>query len=226
MNFYAVIPSAILTNNNLSSNEKILYGVISSMTNKLGYCYATNNTLSEYFKKDGDTPHPKTVSRWVNNLVGLGYLTTELFMDKGTQERRIRLSDKIVIKRVEKPIEKKEETKDESKKYEGFVSKVIAYLNRLTGKHFSDKTKKYEKLIIKQVRDNNRTMDDFMKVIEAASINEWYVKNPQYFAPTTLFRPEKFEAHLAAWTQKTREAIFATSGEKPKTEIDLSEKDY
>jgi uncharacterized phage protein (TIGR02220 family) len=226
MNFYAVIPAVILVNEDLSSNEKILYGIISSLTNKLGYCYATNKTLGDYFKKDDTIPHPKTISKWVNNLVSLGYLTNELYTEKSKQERRIRLADKIVIKQEVKKKITEDKPKKEEANYDGMVSRIIAYLNKITGKNFSEKTSKYVKLIVGQIEKNGRTMDDFMKVVEAASVNDWYINNPQFFAPTTLFRAEKFEAHLAAWTLQTREAIYATSGDKPKTEINLSEKDY
>ena len=41
--YYAVIPSTVLFNEELKSNEKLLYAVITALANKEGYCYASNN---------------------------------------------------------------------------------------------------------------------------------------------------------------------------------------
>lgn len=45
--YYSIIPSTILYNKNLKSNQKILYAVITSLSNKEGYCFASNKYLVE-----------------------------------------------------------------------------------------------------------------------------------------------------------------------------------
>ena len=45
--FYAVIPSYILRNQELSANAKLLYLIISSLSKSSGRCFATNNYLAE-----------------------------------------------------------------------------------------------------------------------------------------------------------------------------------
>lgn len=47
VNAFGVIPNAILYDKRLKNGEKILYTMISSLSNKNGYCYASNAYLSE-----------------------------------------------------------------------------------------------------------------------------------------------------------------------------------
>ena len=41
--YYSIIPSKILYNKELKANEKLLYAMITSLSCKEGYCFATNN---------------------------------------------------------------------------------------------------------------------------------------------------------------------------------------
>lgn len=43
---YAVIPATILFNKDLKANEKLLYAIITILSNKEGYCFASNAYLS------------------------------------------------------------------------------------------------------------------------------------------------------------------------------------
>ena len=45
--YYSVIPATILFNEKLKPNEKLLYAIITSLSNKEGYCYASNKYLGE-----------------------------------------------------------------------------------------------------------------------------------------------------------------------------------
>lgn len=47
VNAFGVIPNAILYDKRLKNGEKILYTMISSLSNKNGYCFASNAYLSE-----------------------------------------------------------------------------------------------------------------------------------------------------------------------------------
>lgn len=68
-NYFAIIPSNVRYDTNLKANEKLLYAEISSLTNKNGYCWATNKYFSELYDVD-----VATVSRWINNLIDNNYL--------------------------------------------------------------------------------------------------------------------------------------------------------
>ena len=88
-NLFAIIPAKVRYDKNLRANEKLLYGELTALTNKYGYCFASNNYFAELY---GVTP--QAISRWINNLKKQGYITIEYTYKSGTKEidkRLIRL---------------------------------------------------------------------------------------------------------------------------------------
>ena len=79
--YFAIIPADVMNNGTLSDSAKLLYGRISVMVNKRGYCWATNANLAE---QSGQSL--RTVQRLVNQLVEAGYLRAEVLRDKETNE--------------------------------------------------------------------------------------------------------------------------------------------
>lgn len=47
ISYYAIIPSTVLFNEKIKANEKLLYAVITVLSNKEGYCYASNAYLGK-----------------------------------------------------------------------------------------------------------------------------------------------------------------------------------
>lgn len=70
-NYYAVIPADIRYDDDLIPSAKLLYGEITALCNKKGYCWATNEHFAKLYKTS-----EKTISRWVKNLEEKGYLAT------------------------------------------------------------------------------------------------------------------------------------------------------
>jgi hypothetical protein len=102
-NYFGILPANVRYDKNLKPMEKILYTEISSLTNKDGYCYATNSYFSRLYEV-----HKNTVGTWINNLEKQGYIKTVLIYKKGTKEiieRRIYINQKIDI-----PINEKVDT--------------------------------------------------------------------------------------------------------------------
>ena len=50
--YYSIIPATILYNRDLKANQKILYAVITSLSNKEGYCFASNKYLADKLNVD------------------------------------------------------------------------------------------------------------------------------------------------------------------------------
>lgn len=69
--YYAIIPAHIRYDNELPANAKLLYGEITALCNKEGYCWATN----DYFAKLYDCSK-STISRLISNLKKRGYIKT------------------------------------------------------------------------------------------------------------------------------------------------------
>ena len=83
--YYAIIPADVRYDNRLRANEKLMYGEITCLSNKLGYCYSTNSYFAELYDVT-----PQAVSKWISNLEECGYIKTE-YIRKGKEivERRI-----------------------------------------------------------------------------------------------------------------------------------------
>ena len=95
-NYYSVIPAKIRYDGELKANEKLLYGEISALSNKYGYCNAGNSYFADLYKV-----HKKTISDWVNHLKNRGYIEVELvYEDKKILERRIYIETKRVSAKV------------------------------------------------------------------------------------------------------------------------------
>ena len=59
--YYAVIPATILFNKDLKANEKLLYAIVTILSNKEGYCFASNAYLSNLLDAQPHTPY--TINR-------------------------------------------------------------------------------------------------------------------------------------------------------------------
>ncbi len=88
--YYSVIPATVLYNKELKANEKLLYAIITSLTCKEGYCFASNKYLAE--KLD---VNPKTVSSWISDLRDKGFINLELIRNENNQiiQRKIYIND-------------------------------------------------------------------------------------------------------------------------------------
>ena len=80
-NYYAVIPAEVRYDKRLKPNEKLLYGEISALANKIGICFAGNSYFSELYDVD-----KATISRWITGLEKCGYIKRVIKYKKGTKE--------------------------------------------------------------------------------------------------------------------------------------------
>lgn len=88
--YYAVIPASVRYCKNLKYPERLLYGEITSLINKEGYCFATNRYFAELYGVIKET-----VSRWISNLEKLGFIKVVLIRNENNQviQRRIYITD-------------------------------------------------------------------------------------------------------------------------------------
>lgn len=84
--FYFVIPSFIGFDTELTLYDVFLYGIISSLCNTFGFCYATNSYLAQLRKVD-----ERTVKRSIAHLQEKKYIYSEIDI-LGGNKRKIYLS--------------------------------------------------------------------------------------------------------------------------------------
>ena len=91
-NYYAIIPADVRYSN-LKPNAKLLYGEITALSGKLGYCYASNNYFADLYGVSKNT-----VSRWISDLNKLGFINIEVERNEKKQviKRRIGIIQKDV----------------------------------------------------------------------------------------------------------------------------------
>jgi hypothetical protein len=80
-NYFAIIPAVVRYDNKLKANEKLLYGEIASLSNKEGYCFATNKYFADLYNVS-----VQSISQWINHLVEQGHIEAEIIYKEGSKE--------------------------------------------------------------------------------------------------------------------------------------------
>ena len=91
--YYGILPANIRYDKNLKPMEKIMYSELTALSNKNGYCNATNSYFAELYEVSKNT-----VSLWISDLEKAGYIKTKLIYEPGTKnikERRIYIANPI-----------------------------------------------------------------------------------------------------------------------------------
>ena len=78
--YFAVIPATVLFNNSLKPNEKLLYALITALSNKEGYCFASNKYLGEKLGVD-----PKTITSWLADLRKYNYIMVDIIRNENKE---------------------------------------------------------------------------------------------------------------------------------------------
>ncbi len=98
ISYFIAVPRIILNDQSCSQTEKLVYGMINSLSNNREYCYASN----KYFANSLNVKE-KTISNSINNLKRNNYIDIKFI--KG--QRRIYLNTNIIVKENAKALEKK-----------------------------------------------------------------------------------------------------------------------
>ena len=61
--YYAIIPAYIRYNKELKFAERLMYGEITALSNKEGYCFASNRYLADLYRVS-----QSTISRWISHF--------------------------------------------------------------------------------------------------------------------------------------------------------------
>lgn len=97
--FYSIMPATVRYDNDIIPNAKVIYTEITALSNKKGFCWATNEYFAKLYQKS-----EYTISRWISDLAKKEYIKIKIIWDKEKQKNiryiylntiEARLMDKI-----------------------------------------------------------------------------------------------------------------------------------
>lgn len=203
--YYAIIPASVRYDENLKDKAKLLYGEITTLSDRNGYCYASNKYFAELYNVS-----TTTISLLIKDLIDNGYIESKLIYKEGSKEilnRYLKIIKEGYLRNLKEGIKenlkdnntsinntsinKKEIYKEKNKK---MIEATINYLNKKTGKNYKPTTPNTIKHL--QARINEGYNDwDFMDVIDT-KCKEWLGTDMEkYLRPETLFG-SKFENYF------------------------------
>lgn len=97
--YFIAVPRIILNDQTCSQTDKLVYGVINSLSNNKEYCYASNSYFANML-----SVKEKTISNSINSLKRKKYIEVKFI----NRQRRIYLNNEIVSKENSKVMEKNE----------------------------------------------------------------------------------------------------------------------
>lgn len=215
-NFYAIVPASVRYDNRLTNGSKLLYGEITALSSKEGYCWATNSYFANLYEVSNST-----ISVWISSLEKNGHIKRFIKYKKGSREiegRYLSISNEGIANNLNTPMVNnlKDSTTSISttsintsnktvvEKLDIEYSEIVEYLNLKTGKQYRASTKKTQALIRARVNEGFN-VDDFKAVIDkkVKDNHAGYFKD-LYLRPETLFGT-KFEGYL---NQKVNRSIM------------------
>jgi len=158
-NYYAILTADVRYEKRLTANAKLLYAEITALTNAKGYCWSTNAYFANLYGVSNTS-----ISKWVSQLVKLGYLDIKLIYREGSKQilhRYLSLVKEGIQEKLHTPIEEKLKdnttsfntklnTKENRKKNARFVPPTIEdifnYMTEEKGKEKSFAKKESEKM--------------------------------------------------------------------------------
>lgn len=117
--YYGIIPAPVRYCEGLEANAKLLYCEITALSNKHGYCFASNQYFADLFHV-----HPGSISRLISSLSEHGFLRLEISKTAGNQRHIYPLGDMPQKKKKEGGINKIV-NRGYTQKREGGINKIV-----------------------------------------------------------------------------------------------------
>lgn len=80
-NYYSIIPATVRYDNKIRDKAKLLYSEITALSNKEGYCYATNKYFANLYNVS-----TTTISTLIKELIDNGYIESNIIYKEGSKE--------------------------------------------------------------------------------------------------------------------------------------------
>lgn len=91
---YLIVPDVVIMSDSINWGEKVIFGEIAGLSQKIGYCYASNKYFAKRFKIDSCT-----VSRWIGHLEKEGFIKRELIYKENSKE----ITERRIYINIENP---------------------------------------------------------------------------------------------------------------------------
>ncbi len=193
---WCIIPPWVMADRNLTMAEKVLYGRILGLSDKHGYCYASNNWLGEQVGMDG-----RSVRRSVTSLQAKGYVRRVVFgADNRTSKRAI--YPRMATLHPQDPESSPQDTmsspprtdcpppqdiessqvRDEGESNRGThtdVQQVFEHWQQVTGKHKAKLTNDRKQKVQARLREGF-SVDELKEAVDGLAKSAWHQgDNPQ-----------------------------------------------
>lgn len=124
-NYYAIIPADVRYDDSIPANAKLLYGEISALIGREGFCFATNQYFSELYGMADET-----ISRLISKLETAGHIKREMERDATGQIVSRKIFLRVSIPDAQ-PLDEKINTSPQ-KNQEGIDEKVKDTITSIT----------------------------------------------------------------------------------------------
>lgn len=228
-NYYSVIPAIVRYDNELKPNEKLLYGEITSLTNKNNECWATNSYFARLYNVNS-----ATISRWISHLKEKGYVVVEFIYKNETKEIEKRVikiigvpinqpmntymlnNQEVLIEKSKGYIQKNQEGIDKKvKENNTSINNTSINIKEINKERFEAFWKQYPKKVNKfkseewfrKNKPNEILFNYIIKKLEMfKKSKEWKKENGKYIPhPTTWLNQKRWEDELNDSHEETEE---------------------
>lgn len=168
--YYSILTADVRYDKRLKPNEKLLFSEITALSNKRGYCNASNNYFAQLY--DVTTV---TASNWVNHLKDRGYIDVEMIYDgKQIKERRIFVNSNPIKENFNTPKEKVEDPIKKNFKggiKEKFKENITRFNNTSKNKQLEEDFEKLWKLYPRK-EGKKKAFEAYKRAIKNGTTNK------------------------------------------------------
>ena len=195
--YYAIIPANVRYDENLTPNAKLLYGEVTALCNEKGYCWASNSYFAELYSVSN-----VSISKWINQLIKQGYLTSEIKYKEGSKEilyRYLRIVNDPIKEKFNTPPTKVNDPIKEKFKDNNTVNNTI---NNTYNNKQSKKTRhKYgdNQNVLMTKEEHDKLSEKFPNDLEKR------INNLSYYMASTGKSYKSHYMTIIAWARRDKE---------------------
>jgi uncharacterized phage protein (TIGR02220 family) len=204
---YGILPTVIRHDQRVSDFACRLYSEIQSLSNKYGYCFATNEYLAVIFGKT-----PETISRVISKMQSLGYLSVSI--ENGYKRKMAVRMDFTAVEGVD------ENVNGGNQKDQGGLMKMSRGVDENVNHNKIIKEDKYSKII---EEEKGKAQSLFQKEIE--ELKKEYKDLPDFNAQEAYEKLKQIDAEIKASKLKIVSEVIDYLNTQAKTSFKATTKE-